>query len=296
LKKSINIFDTRFGVNSTFDICTCSRCGLEQTADIISPEMIIRLYEKFYNFGSKETLYTRLRAWFHSSSIYRFWLSIDGDISFHSVKGSGRLIDIGCNEGRGLQIYKKNGFEVEGLEINETAAVKARKLGFNINLMPLENFKPKKSFDIVVLSNVLEHSLDPSKMLSNVHRVLKSKGEVWISCPNIESWQRGLFGKYWINWHIPFHIFHFSKNTLAKLLTDNGFQIVKEKQISPSLWLAHSIIAALFSKPNKPNKHLRKVFLVASLMILVRFILFPFLLIGNLQKKGDCLLIMAKKV
>ena len=41
------------------------------------------------------------------------WLAVDGDISFHSVNGSGRLLDVGCNEGRGMMLFKKNGFDVD---------------------------------------------------------------------------------------------------------------------------------------------------------------------------------------
>ena len=82
------------------------------------------------------------------------------------------------------------------------------------------------------------------------------------------------------DWHVPFHIFHFSKNTLSKILNNNGFKITKETQQSPSLWLTQSIISRLFGKPNRPTKHLRKAALVAPLMIFIRFLLFPFLCIS----------------
>ena len=106
-----NVFDTRFGIEEAWDICWCPACGLEQTYPVSTPEEIKNLYETYYNFGGeKGTLYTRLRAYFFSSVFYRFWLAIDGDVSFHLEKGLGRLLDIGCNEGRGLCIYKKNWF------------------------------------------------------------------------------------------------------------------------------------------------------------------------------------------
>lgn len=44
----------------------------------------------------------------------------------------------------------------------------------------LEKFEPKEPFDVVVLSNVLEHSLNPKKMLQHVRRILKPGGRVWI--------------------------------------------------------------------------------------------------------------------
>ena len=291
-----NVFDTRFGIEEAWDICWCPACGLEQTYPVSTPEEIKNLYETYYNFGGeKGTLYTRLRAYFFSSVFYRFWLAIDGDVSFHLEKGLGRLLDIGCNEGRGLCIYKKNWFAVQGLESNEQAAAEARKRGYNVYTGPLEKFQPEEPYDVVVLSNVLEHSLAPKKMLSHVRRILKPGGQVWISCPNNRSWLRYLFGRYWINWHVPFHITHFSKHTLTSLLEKTGFKIQKLKQESPALWVAHSLIVRLFAKQGQPTKQLRNPLLVATLMLVIRALFFPILWFGNRIGRGDCLVIIAKK-
>ena len=98
-----NLFDTRFGIEKVWNICRCKDCGIEQTLPSPSPGELKKLYEEYYNFGAeKGTLYTRNREQFLRSPLYRMWLSIDGDVSFHKKKGSGRLLDIGCNEGRGM--------------------------------------------------------------------------------------------------------------------------------------------------------------------------------------------------
>jgi len=291
-----NVFDTRFGIDGKYEIGRCEVCGIEQILPLPSPENLKGLYETYYNFGGeKGTSYTGLREYFFSSVFYRFWLAMDGDISFHRQDGSGRLIDIGCNEGRGLRIYKKNGFEVQGLESNEQAAAEARKRGYNVYTGPLEKFQPENPYDVVVLSNVLEHSLNPKDMLFYVGRILKPGGQVWISCPNIESWQRDIFGHYWINWHVPFHIIHFSKHTLTSLLEKTGFKIQKLRQESPALWIAHSLIVRLFAKPGRPTKQLRSPILVATLMLVIRALFFPILWLGNRIGRGDCLIIIAKK-
>lgn len=291
------VFDTRFGIKSIFRIANCLSCGLVQTTPALRENELKRLYGKYYNFiGIKTGLYVRIQSKFFLNSFAHLWTLLDGDISFYYMHGKGRLLDLGCNEGRGLQIYKKNGYITDGLELNEIAAAKAKDMGFKVSTKPLEYYHPKKCYDVVVLSNVLEHSLNPKKMLTNISRILKKGGQVWISCPNVNSWQRKLFKKYWINWHVPFHIFHFSKKTLSKLLKETGFQIVEEKQKSPSLWMAQSLIARLFAKPGQTTIQMRKAFLVASLMLMIRFLLFPLLWIGNLLGRGDCLLVVAKKV
>jgi hypothetical protein len=106
---------------------------------------------------------------------------------------------------------------------------------------------------------------------------------------------RSAFGRYWINWHVPFHVTHFSPDTLQKLLTQSQFEIASLRQETPALWVAHSIIARLFAKPGQPTSQLRSALLVASLILLIRGLLFPLLWLGNLGKRGDCLVVVARK-
>jgi 2-polyprenyl-3-methyl-5-hydroxy-6-metoxy-1,4-benzoquinol methylase len=209
--------------------------------------------------------------------------------------GSGGLLDVGCNEGRGLEFYRSHGFSAEGLELNSKAAEVAREKGFTVYCTTLEDFTTENKYDVVVLSNVLEHSLNPSSMLQHIHRLLNPNGRVWISCPSSQSWLRSAFGRFWINWHVPFHVVHFSPDTLRALLRESQFEVLNMRQETPALWVAHSIIARLFAKIDQPTKQLRSALLVAALVFLIRGLLFPFLWLGNLSKRGDCLVVIARK-
>jgi SAM-dependent methyltransferase len=297
LEKSVaNLIDTRFGIEGTYEAWRCLACGLEQISPVPSSAELGRLYESYYNFGGERgTSYTLLREWFFSSWLYRMWIFLDGDISFHGRKGAGRLLDAGCNEGRGLRIYARNGFQVEGLELNPTAAAVAREAGFNVHVGDTTDFTAPAAYDVVVLSNVLEHARDPKKVLINVRRNLKPGGQLWISCPNSRSWLRKVFGNSWINWHVPFHISHFSAETLQRLLTDADFQNVTTRQITPALWVTQSCIAWLFAKEGKKNTRLRNPFLTLGLMVSTRVFLFPALWFGNRLGRGDCLLVFATR-
>jgi 2-polyprenyl-3-methyl-5-hydroxy-6-metoxy-1,4-benzoquinol methylase len=295
-KQVSDLFDTRFGLAGRYEARRCLRCSLEQIFPAPSLERLKSIYESHYNFGGeKNTLYTRLRERFLFSSLNRIWERVDGDIFFHNLRGTGRLLDIGCNEGRNLRIYARNGFQAEGLELNETAAAEARKAGFNVHTCLLGEFDPAYRFNTAVLSNVLEHALDPQQMLMDVQRILAPGGQLCVSCPNSRSWLRAVFGKWWINWHVPFHISHFSEGTLRKLLEDTGFKRIEILQITPSLWVTQSFIAYCFARENRKTRQLRNPFLTAFLMLLTRFLLFPALWLGNRIGRGDCLLAVAAK-
>ena len=291
------VTDTRFGISTPYAIASCQVCNLLQTTPLPNQTELNKLYEKFYNFGGESNkLYSLTRARFINSFFYKIWLALDGDISFHKMCGSGTLLDVGCNEGRGLEFYKKHGYSAEGLELNSKAAEIARNKGFKVYGSTLESFISDNKYDVVVLSNVLEHSLNPLSMLEHIHKLLNSNGQVWISCPNSQSWLRSAFGRYWINWHVPFHVVHFSPNTLKQVLKKSQFEVLEMRQETPALWVAHSIIARLFAKPGQPTRQLRSATLVAALILLIRGLFFPLLWLGNLCKRGDCLVVVARKI
>ncbi len=288
--------DNRLGVPGTWNIRRCGTCGLEQTAPCPTQAELVALYERYYNYGGeRDTAYTRARERFFASGLYRLFLALDGDVSFHAERGSGRLLDVGCNEGRGLALYRANGFTPEGLELNRVAAAAARRRGFVVHELDIAQFSPSVPFERVVLSNVLEHALDPRVMLAHVHRLLRPGGEAWISLPNARSWLRALFGRHWINWHVPFHITHFSRDRLTTLLGETGFEVVAARDITPALWVAQSAIAWAFAGRPGAIAKLRSTSLVGPLMLLARGLLFWLLWLGNRLGRGDCLVLKARR-
>jgi len=290
------LFDTRFGVPGDYSFAVCGACGLEQLTPRPSQEELDRLYASHYNFGGERgTAYTSARLRFHGSRLYRLWTRIDGDVFFHGVKGSGRLLDVGCNEGRGLLFYRGNGWEAEGLEPNAGAAAAARGLGFPVHAMPLRNFLPEKPYDVVVLSNVLEHSQDPRGMLERVRGILAPGGRLWVSVPDGDSVLRGVFGRSWINWHVPFHVVLFTRRTLGRLLEETGFRVESARRETPALWAAQSLVAAAFARPGAPTRQLRNPLLVGPLIVGIRAFLFPLLWLANRSGRGDCLVVEAAR-
>jgi SAM-dependent methyltransferase len=288
-----SVRDTRFGSPGAWTILRCESCGLEQTAPRPTGPELKTLYETYYNYGGESgTAYTGWREKLLMSSFYRLFLRLDGDVSFHTAQGSGRLLDVGCNEGRGLVLYRRNGFKPEGLELNSRAAEVARSRGFMVYETDIAGLQPSLPFERVVLSNVLEHALDPQEMLGHIRRLLVQGGEVWISLPNRRSWLRQLFGRNWINWHVPFHIVHFDSATLRRALAETGFTVVEERQVTPALWVALSAIAAAF--PGQPKMQ-RQPLLVVALMGIARGLLFPLLWAMNRSGRGDCLVVKARK-
>ena len=71
--------------------------------------------------------------------------------------------------------------------------------------------------------DVLEHVPSPKKTLSLCHKLLKPGGLVVFSIPNLNSYDRHLFGEKWIGWDPPRHFHLFDEGTISRLLDETNF-------------------------------------------------------------------------
>lgn len=82
---------------------------------------------------------------------------------------------------------------------------------------------PEASYDMVLLSHVLEHyaGSELSGIIGKLHLILKSKGMILVEVPNCPM---GDFGVDRLS-DSP-HLSFFTRESLARLLSDNGFEIL----------------------------------------------------------------------
>jgi len=147
-----------------------------------------------------------------------------------------RILDIGSLWGLFMKLAQEAGWETYGIEPWSKAAEYCKdKLGLNVIHGTLKDadFAPGY-FDAVVMLDVLEHCPNPKSELRGASRVLKDGGLVCVLCPNVDGlfpaaskWLHKLSGQSWAYLIPPFHLYDFSPSTLGRILTDEGFQIIK---------------------------------------------------------------------
>lgn len=120
-----------------------------------------------------------------SDTVYK--LKIFDFLNSDKAPKSGKILDIGCSDGSTLA--KVGGeFEKFGVEISRNACEKAKMKGIDAQVLNL-NEKPlpftDSTFDIIIMSEVLEHLFDTDKILCDIRRVLKEGGYLCITVPNI---------------------------------------------------------------------------------------------------------------
>lgn len=82
------------------------------------------------------------------------------------------------------------GAAVYGVDISEKYCAQAQKRGIMAKQGDLEKGIPYEDtvFDLIFAGEVIEHLKDPDYFVQEMHRVLKEKGLVVITTPNLASW------------------------------------------------------------------------------------------------------------
>ena len=143
-------------------------------------------------------------------------------------RGNGRILDVGCGGGSYLYRLKQWGWETYGVEPSEAGARQAQSLGLTVHHGTLESARFSDGFfDVVRLSNVLEHLSDPKETLREVNRILRQDGLVYITVPNTRSFVFWLFKENWYALDSPRHVISYSPKTLQFLCNVTGFEVAE---------------------------------------------------------------------
>ena len=131
-----------------------------------------------------------------------------------------RILDVGCglNELLLRDRSKERGAVGTGVDMKDTMVARSReKLGMPIVHGTLESahFDTGK-FDLVTMIEYLEHELNPSNVLAESRRVLKTGGHVAIEIPFPGGWPARKFKNRWANLDVPRHLVFFDKETLVR--------------------------------------------------------------------------------
>ena len=114
----------------------------------------------------------------------------DLDLIANLVEDNSKVIDIGCGNGELLNFLSKNkNSKIQGLEINQKKVNKCVSKGLSVIQGDADKdlgLYPEKSFDYVILSQTIQATLEPEKILTELTRIGK---RVIISIPNFGFWK-----------------------------------------------------------------------------------------------------------
>lgn len=219
-----------------FDVIECELCGFKHIVPIPTPDEMAGLYRHEYYSATKPLYVERMQedaAWWDLTYGERY-------DTFESLLGPERrkILDIGSGPGLFLLHGKGRGWDVTGIEPSSQAATHSRSMGLTI----VEEFLTESlattlgTFDVIHLSEVLEHIGDPTALLRVAHGLLAPGGIICLVVPNDYSpFQAALRENGFESWWVapPHHVNYFDNSSGTALLHRCGFEVVLQESTFP---------------------------------------------------------------
>jgi len=204
-------------------ILICNNCKLKQADFIPNDEKL----KSFYNDINTKLLFDTNEN-YSSQPIFN---SFDSYLEFlilkTRIKTTDQLnvIDIGAGNGRTLlQVKNLTKWKILGIEPDK---VKCKILDFlkldyvNETFQNLDDKIKDNNYDLIIISQVLEHISNPLDLLKRIHSKLKPSGYLWIDVPLCN---KNYFSSRSID--DVGHLYFFDEHSLSNLIKDCNFEII----------------------------------------------------------------------
>jgi 2-polyprenyl-3-methyl-5-hydroxy-6-metoxy-1,4-benzoquinol methylase len=206
-----------------FDFRACPSCDIL----FIDPMLSDRLGEiypsNYYSFKeTKKNFVVSTKEWLDRRALVGLTKQIPGD--------SLSVLDIGGGTGFLLDQVKLADSRVKYtavVDIDGGARHVATSKGHAFHLNRFEEFDAKgRSFDLILMLNLIEHVVDPRAILKKAASLLSPQGVIWVKTPNFDSLDARLFRHHsWAGYHTPRHFVIFNRASLERVAQQSGLVV-----------------------------------------------------------------------
>ena len=219
------------------DIIDCFACGFRHVLPLPDPASLEQEYREKYYSDEKPSFIAHAgedQAWFELAQNDRLAI-------FEKLVGvvRRRLLDIGCGPGFFLKTAIARGWDAHGIEPSRQAAAHARSLGASVTegFFNAQTSPELGRFDVVNLTNVLEHVPDAAQTLKRAADLLEPGGVLCAGVPNdfslFQIAARGAaeLGEWWLA--PPHHLNYFDFDSLEGAVMKLGLKLAERTTSFP---------------------------------------------------------------
>jgi SAM-dependent methyltransferase len=207
--------DFEYFMTAPGDLYRCRGCGLVAMEPMPTREELPGLYPaEYHNLGTPKNPVARF--------LLRRYQRRQADICRKHLPPDGRILEIGCATGDVLAELAGEYPVVQGIELSEQACAVARSRGIDVFCGTLEEFETHQQYDVVFMSHVIEHVLDPVATVAAIERLLAPGGVLYLETPNVGSLDARVWKQRWGLIHYPRHLYLFDRATITRLLATAG--------------------------------------------------------------------------
>ena len=252
-----NIFNLRFediiGMAEKYEqkIQICEKCGFIFTGNPFEQELLDNRYKNYSKFEFDDDSYILDEAEDYKVRSRRQYQFIDRVIGMKEIES---VLEVGASSGYNLSLYKKN-CKCLGIEPSKRNCINAKQI-YGVELYPgtfeeYMNSGIEEKFDIIFLSMVLEHIVNPVDFLKNCS-VINNK-YLFVEVPVLDykyvDEPYGIFCEE--------HVNLFTLESLQKIMKECGYKLVNADMIlglEQALPAGFPSIATIWEKSNEEIK------------------------------------------
>ena len=162
---------------------------------------------------------------------------------------SSKILEIGSYGGTFLDVASSNGYVVRGIEVSSWGKELCLSKGHDVTQISVERFiennQENETYDLIVSWDVLEHLVDPVKVLQGLSNTLNLDGKIILSTLDSDSSFARTIGNRW-PWIIPMHLHYFGHESFEDLLKLAGLELIESGKYPHFASLSY-IIKKVFS-------------------------------------------------
>jgi dolichol-phosphate mannosyltransferase len=198
-------------------IVRCLVCGLVATNPKLSEQELTGLYTDVVDQTYVDNIPARIAT---------FEYNLNRVKSFFPPNA--KLLDVGSYYGVFLDVARKQGYKVHGIEPSRAASSYAReRFNLDIHTGTLESFSDTDNeFDVITSWDVMEHFYSPMNEIFQINRKLKFGGVFSFCTLNWDNWYARLLGERW-PWMMDMHLYYFDDRVMQDMMRRAGFEMKK---------------------------------------------------------------------
>ncbi|MBM3635416.1 MAG: class I SAM-dependent methyltransferase, partial [Actinobacteria bacterium] len=143
-----------------------------------------------------------------------------------------RVLDVGAGTGGAVLAFRDAGHEAWGVDPSARAVEVARERGNtwvlqgSLDALVHDGSLPDGPWDVIRMSQVLEHVPDPLATLGVIRGLLAPGGRLIVGVPNIRSLAARATRGAWDGLELPRHLVHYDRDSLRWVLALAGFRVM----------------------------------------------------------------------
>ena len=213
----------------------CSKCAHTFIEDMPSAATLAAVYAT-YGYDEEDL-----------STVPPFIFDILSDVveTFEPYRSAnGRLLDVGFGVGALLRVARDAGWKTHGIEASSAAVEQGMRYGLG-DLAHGDFLKaewPDEHFDVIVMTELVEHLVAPEPFLRQASRLLRPGGVLYMTTPHGRGVSGRVLGASWSVLRPPEHLHLYSIGSMREVLRRTGFS---RSTVYTQGILPHEIVAHL---------------------------------------------------